>query len=164
MNTNIIIIGIGSILLFVVPFILFAVHQRTKDKRAMAGFMNEALKLNAKLSTTEQWNSAYCIGVDANGRKLYYRRTNDYKPETVLVDLNDISKCRVANTSHFVKTKSEKISIIDTISLVLENKNTSKPAISLEVYNVRNASNANISSEQEIATKWETIVNDLLAK
>lgn len=162
MDFGVLTIGIISVLIFVVPFLIFNLHRRNSTKRLMNAFIDEASKRKIQISESDIWNRTYCIGVDPVSKHLLYNKTNDYTPELVQINLNEVSKCRIVNNTHIAKNDNQKVAVTDAISLAFNYKNQSKPEVLIEIYDSRSSKGGVAAEEAQIAEKWERLVNNIV--
>lgn len=164
MDYGVLTIGIISVLIFVGPFIIFNLSKKNSVKRLKNAFIDEASKRKMQIAESDIWNRKYCIGIDPVTKNVLYHRINDYTPELVQINLNEISKCRIVNTTRIAKTDNQKTAVIDAISLAFNYKNQSKPDAMIEIYNSRNNTGNVIAEEPQIAEKWERLVNNIVVR
>lgn len=158
MDTSSLIIGLGAVLIFVVPFLIFNFNRKNRSKKVKAAFIAEASQMQMHIADSDIWNLHYCIGIDPASMKLLYQKNDSYKPESVLIDLNEIAQCQVKNLTRTVKNNNEKAVITEAISLIFKNKNAAKRESIIEIYNIHN-NDAALTEEPQIAKKWEHLIN-----
>ena len=68
------IIGLVTVLAFVIPIALIIRASKAKQKKFLSNFVKLAQQQNISLSETEVWSSSYAIGIDSSSKALFYLR------------------------------------------------------------------------------------------
>lgn len=159
-DLTILAISIVGIVAFIVPF--FIKHQGNKKTTLkVRQQLNEKL-LENQLSVQEEeiWRDRYFLGLDKSKNKLIY--IQDISKMTLqIIDLEKISTVSIHETSHHVGDKKNGRTIIDSIHLSIQSKDTSK-TLTLEVFNSDYFSD--LFGEPVFAKRWKEIIEKQLKK
>lgn len=147
------IIGLVSVLAFVIPIALIIRASKAKQKKFLSSFVKLAQQQNISLSETEVWDSSYAIGIDSSAKALFYLKKRIDTEEHVAVNLSNMSSCKVLNSSRNVGGST----IVDAIYLVVSFKSPSEAEKRLEFYSSNHS--ASITDEPQLAQKWASMVN-----
>lgn len=154
--------GIALLLIFVLP-IVFLNKKRTKDgKHFSSELFDFAIKNSSKISEHELWNNT-AIGIDKETHQLYFIRDAANNKIKHKIDLLEMQKCRIVNTSRNIKYKGENHKVIDKLELAFVSRDKSKPEIFLEFYNT-DFDSATLSGELQLIEKWFKIVDEQLGQ
>ncbi len=77
------------------------------------------------------------------------------------MNLNEISKCQVINSSRTLNNKEGIVKLVDKLKLTFTPLDKNKPDIILECYNVA-FDNLTLSGELQLVDKWCTLSNSKL--
>jgi len=157
MDLEIIIIGILSVALFIVPIYLIQKKQKGKVAKARQAFVDRGAQRQLNITTCELWNPAYAIGIDEQQRKLLYLSDFEQQTREQLVDLDQVKQCRVLNEYR----DSNGNRMIDHIALVLSMAGPKPGELQLEFYN--NQISMMHSDELKVAEKWNATINAVIA-
>jgi len=155
---------IGLILLFimVLPFILLSKRKSKGGKQFLSILFDLAKKNNSKISEHELWNNV-AVGIDRDTHQLYFIRKTATNNIVYNIDLSEIQKCRLVNTSRKVNYKGGSYNVVDRLELAFTYCDKIKPEIILEFYNSEYDSVA-LNGELQLASKWLKIINTELAQ
>jgi ABC-type glycerol-3-phosphate transport system permease component len=161
MKSGMIIMAGMVVLIFVLPSIWMYVKSLKNEKRFKNKLFNLATRSSCEISQFDFWKST-AIGIDKNRHRIFYVR--DLKSEELKkeVDLSEIQKCRVLNSSRSLHAKNGNYTAIDKLELIFINKDKNKPEIGLEFYSIAHDSLA-IAGEVQLVEKWSGIVEKELA-
>ncbi|MHC2992270.1 hypothetical protein OB13_11965 [Pontibacter sp. HJ8] len=109
------------------------------------------------ISQYDTWDTIYTIGIAPDQHKLLYTRKQEGKDQEIVIDLTELSQCRVNNLS----TETNGNRIIDRIELAFIPRHSKHAEQTLEFYNREES--LNLSQELKLAGKWQTIVAAQLA-
>ena len=153
------IIVFGIVAVIGLPFILYSLYKKQKNKEFLKDFMRIAENEKLTVSHKEIWANCYIIGIDNYAKKILYTNKRNGKQESTVIDLFQVEKCRIANINRTVKNLNGSSSPSDRLELVFTFKN-STPEKVLEFYD----STEFMPSEKEITCidNWSTIVNSNL--
>ena len=154
------IIGIVCIILFIVPIYLLSRSGASKRKQRLSALMAFSEKNGLRLSAKEVWNEC-AIGIDAASKQLVYVKNAEEDHREVVVDLKDIARCSINNTSREVKTSAGTQRIIERIELQFFYKKSEMTPVSVEFYDGKKQ--MQLSGELQLAEKWAALVKQALS-
>lgn len=147
------IIGLVSVLAFVIPIALIVRASKAKHKKFLSIIVKQAQQQNISLSETEVWDSSYAIGIDSSSKVLFYLKRRIDKEELVAINLSTMSSCKVFNSSRNVGGST----IVDAIYITISFKNSKETDKQLEFYSSNHS--ASLNDELQLAEKWVSIIN-----
>ena len=151
-------IGIGSITLCALPFVITSKNKKKKEKQLLNSLKDFSKKHDSEL-TQHETGENYAIGLDTTKNMVYFLQKGEEKENLQFVDLATIKSCEINNISKSL-AKNEKT--LDRLNLKLNAIDKNKPSIVLEFYN------SDISflpiNEFDSIEKWNRIINNLLNK
>jgi hypothetical protein len=160
MDKSATIIGLGIVVLTVLPFIIYNVYKKIRKRK----FMNDFIKMseNAKLSCSQRevWKNCYAIGIDSDSKKLFYFNKKEDKEDGILIDLSGVEKCRLVATDRHVKSQYSINDKTNRIELVLTYSNSGVPEKVLELY--KNAEFMPSTDDIAHVENWLSIINSNL--
>jgi hypothetical protein len=162
MDLSIALIAIVTIAAFVVPILLVSRAKKLRDKRFLQLLIEMARKTNNTISEYENFNNT-AIGIDKNAFRLFFTRKTNAGDGAQLIDLKEVLRCRVVNTSNSVSRKENSYTVIEKIQLAFTYRDKNKPDTTMEFYN-NDHDSLTISGELQIAEKWARIINENIAK
>ncbi len=136
-------------------------NSRKNEKQFLQAFYGLAEKHQCKISQYDRWRNT-AIGIDENTGKVFFIRKLEGKEILLYVNLEEILKCRVINTSRNVSSKEGKIKVIDKLELAFTYRDKNSPEIYLEFYNADYES-LTLRGELQMAEKWCEIANGRIA-
>ena len=138
----------------VVPYLWFTLvgrkDQRRNKKRIENIIKNEKLSLNHK----ELWNDLF-IGIDQNKKVLIFLKSSEVDPLTHLVNLNDITSCKINKTFNNIRKNNIIVPELQKLDLELI-YSSKKPSLVLNFFEVDNYFAENF--EQKRAEKWLDLI------
>ncbi|WP_026475251.1 hypothetical protein [Alkaliflexus imshenetskii] len=162
MDTGMIIMGVILTLLFITPFIFFRDRDKKAREKKLLTSLNElAAQNNATLSVCDVWNDS-AIGIDKETSTLAFVIQSEKRTVNKVVQLVDMQSCRLVSKSHLRAFKHEDIRVTDSVSIVFEHVNRSKPDEVLEFYN-DDFDSLTLGEELKVAEKWTEIIKTQLA-
>src|SRR5690554_6163437 len=150
-----IIIGLGMLLVFVVPLIYVQTKQKLNIKKYNKLCLDEAQKHQLTLSNFDVWNNGYSIGIDDKAKTLFYHLEKSDKNITHVIQLDSISSCKSV-------TDKDKSNITQNLSLLIRFKDANKASIYLEFYSIKHRSS--LFTEIPLLDKWDKLVSRSLKK
>lgn len=145
-------------------FILFVIvksNKRKKTKQYLLPLNELAKDKNCTISRYDIWSGSV-IGIDETQNIVFAIRKTKEKEIHVVVNLDEIFRCRLAEASHTSGAKGGNIKAFDRIDLVFSNKDKSKADVVVEIYNV-NTDRLTLTGELQLAERWCTLVNNKIA-
>lgn len=156
-----IITGAIVILIIVLP-ILYVNRKRIKSEQKFKNrLINLAAESNGTITECARWlNSS--IAVDKNQHLLFFIKDVSLGETRKTIDLKEIQKCRVINTSRSIKGQDgSNVVVIDRLELGLTYKMPNCPEEKLEFYNT-DSGTLTITDELMLVEKWKLIINNEL--
>jgi hypothetical protein len=160
MDTTSIITGIALVAVIALPFFLYHLIKRKKEKKFLNDIISLAESENATISQIEFWRERYAIGIDNTSKKLFYINKQKGKKDRTIVDLSEIEKCRIVTASRSVKTPNGNSTIIDRLELVFTFNSSDVPEKVLEFYDCTEFMTTD--GEVPLIEKWQGLVNSNL--
>ena len=157
MDSGTIITAAVLIALVLVPFIFTGRKYRKQKKEMSDTLVALAGQVQGTLSSHEV-GSNFGIGIDRDGRYLFFARKVQNEVTVRSVALAEVSRCKV-NTSGRTLEEGEKV--IDRVELKLYPVASAQPEVVLEIYNSA-SDTLTIRGELVTAVKWEQIISGLL--
>ncbi len=149
-------IGLGMVALCILPIVYFHLAQKSKKKKFVKSFLSHAQEQQLIVSPYDVWGIYHAIGLDAKAHKLLYYKDGAVQEQKVLVNLQDVAKCRVNN----VKVALNKDQVIDRLDLVFTFHNARTPEKALSFYSKEEGTS--LFGELQLIEKWKTIVSSNL--
>jgi hypothetical protein len=150
MNSTSIIIGIGFLVLFIVPLAYLTTAGSRKKKKLIAGLSALASENSCKISDMDQWKKS-CIGIDMENKKIFYLSKN----EKLVVDLKNVAKCNLNNPNNSKKDKNSKIELEFTL------KSPSDKILKIEFFDTV-IDTYIVDEDMQIPYKWHNTINSLI--
>lgn len=160
MNSEIIIF-LAIVILCAIPIIIVNSKKKKKEKLFIQVLLDLAEKNNCKLTERDLWNNTQ-IGIDKDAGKLFFVKKTDAEEVTKVVDLSEIQKCRVINTSRTVNIKDSVQTVLERLELAFVNQDKNKPEIILGFYNSA-IDSLSLRNEFQLTEKWSGIVNSTIS-
>ena len=161
MDSSIIVIG-GIIVLFgITLYVLISSSKKRKEAQFLQPLSQLAEKDNCKISQYDIWNNSV-IGIDATQDMVFAIRRTKEKETSIVVNLAEIFRCKVAEISRTSGPKEGNIKAFDRIELVFSNKDKSKADVVVEFYN-GNTDRLTLTGELQLAEKWCMLINNKAA-
>lgn len=147
MDTISMIIGIGFLVLFTLPFLLIRISNAKKERLLVAYFRELTEKNNVVISDFDCWNKRYVIGLDTNKKAVSYLRLFEKVEVFEIILLSEVKSVQ-GNRIYSTLTNEE---LIDKLELMIDLNNGR--SVCLEFYN-RETSNG-LSEEIRLLEKWQ---------
>ena len=151
MDTISMIIGMGFLVLFTLPFLLIRISNVKKERLLIARFKQLSEKNNVVISEFDCWNKQYVIGMDTDKNAVCYLHVLEANEVFEKILLSDV-KLVHSNRTYYTILNEE---LIDRLELAIELK--SGGSANLEFYN-RELSNG-LSGEIKLLEKWQNKMN-----
>ena len=156
------IITIAIILFCIVLFVLQSRKKKQKEAQLLQPLFELAEKNNCKISKHERLNNSF-IGIDELANIVFVVSNVNNIESSQQIDLADILKCRVIESSRSVSTKEGSIKVVDKSELSLVNPDKNKPDTKVEFYNA-DYDRLTLTGEVQLSEKWCKILNDKIAE
>lgn len=151
-------LGIGMLLLFVVPIIYIATNQSRKEKKTIKKV--EALSQSAtiRISSSAIFHSLF-IGIDETSKKLVTATVPVKEKHIHVFSLTDIKDCSVQKTEVPIPGRP-KVTTIEKVAIDLTFKDKGKKNYQIYFFNEEIGMDAHTSVHQ--ASTWSTIIKENL--
>ena len=155
---------IGSIAMAAMVAPVMYIHKNRKNKETsfIKQFNELALQNNISITQPEIWNIHYIIGLDAAANKILYLKKNENQENVVVIDLQQVERCRVVNRSHQIKSNGKNVAVIDRLDLAFILRDKSKAEKTVEFYN--GDESLCPRGELPLVEKWCDLINQQLKK
>lgn len=161
MDTGTTLIGIGFILLMVLPFVAYYLVQKVKARRFVRHFFHSSASHNLSLDQNDTWRRNYAIGIDSGANQLFYLNKGKTPEQEAVIDLSKVAKCRVSNGIKSVKTDNGTKDFTDILGLAFTFSDPGKDEVILEFYDGSELM-SHPDGELEIAERWLATVNSCI--
>ncbi|MEP2057936.1 MAG: hypothetical protein ABJJ05_09030 [Maribacter litoralis] len=149
-------IGLASVALCAMPFVLTSRSRKIKEKKMMSSLSDIASKYNCHLTQHEIFGH-YAIGVDTEKKYVFFVSKNGEELKQQYADLSTIKSSEIANIG---KSYARKEKITERLLLKLFPKNTNNEDVVFEFYNA--AVNFQLSGEFQSIEKWNKLIKNML--
>lgn len=156
MDLGIAAIGLASVALCAMPFIVTSRSRKTKEREMMSNLNDIANKHNCQITEHEIFGH-YAIGIDAQKRFVFFISKSGEVLNQQYADLGTIKTCEIANIS---KSFSRKEKITERLQLNLFPKNANEPDLVFKFYDAE--TNFQLSGEFQSIEKWNKTIKNLL--
>ena len=156
MELGIAAIGIASVAICAMPFVVTSRSRKLKEKKMKASLNDVANKHNCTISEHEIFGH-YAIGVDQEKKFVFFISKSGEDLNQQYVDLSTIKTCEIANIG---KSYARKEKITERLLLNLFPKNNNEPDTVFEFYDVE--VNFQLSGEFQSIQKWNSVIKNLL--
>ncbi|MGO4919114.1 hypothetical protein [Maribacter spongiicola] len=156
MELGIAAIGLASVVICAMPFVITNRNRKTKEKQMMTSLRDVASKHNCTISEFEFFGH-YAIGIDAQKKFIFFISKNG---EVLNQQYADLSKIKTAEIGNIDKSYARKEKITDRLILTLFSKHGNEPDTVFEFYNVD--VNYQLSGEFQSIEKWNKVIKNLL--
>jgi hypothetical protein len=142
---------------FFVPIIYFEFYKKRKSKKFTSYFNEVANKNNVSISHYDVWRDKYAIGIDSEVNQILYLNKKDGKDEIFLIDLSNVTKCRISKDNQVIKSQTGDQRVTTQIDLNLELKDTKNPILTLVFFKGNNGDS--VIDEVALSDKWSKLIN-----
>lgn len=149
-------IGLGLVMLTILPFVYFHFSLKKKKQEFTKEFLHLATQHQAVITQYDVWSNYFAIGLDTRTNKLFYYRKREGKEEKALINLADVTKCRVNN----IKKTHDGDQVIDRLELVFTYRNGRSSEQALMFFSKEEFMTHN--GELQLVEKWSQGINPLL--
>jgi len=158
MDTGTTIVGIAIIISCAIPFIIMNRTRSKREKQLLQMLCNLAETYSCNISQHDHWNHS-SIGIDKDSKKIFFIQNSINNRESLHVDLTEMERCRIIETSRTVNGDKENTVVTDKLELVYTSKEKDKAEIVVPFYNVE-YDNFSLILVLRLAEKWSEISND----
>ena len=153
------IVGLISILICIVPFMIMY-YKRIKKENKMLQSLNEiAQQHNCKIGQHE-FCGDYVMGMDENRNFVFFFKQKREVAISQFVDLSEVQICQVVKKTRNVKNDIGSLSIIERVELSFTPINKNKVVTKFELYDEE--IHMQLSGELQFVDKWAKQINDRL--
>lgn len=160
MDSTIIISWTITLLILVGLIVFIELRSKNKGKRTLSVLQTFAKENNSSISIYDTWNKTF-IGLDKDSQKLFFIRSTPDREIRQVINVLEITDCKMLKTARKVSSDKETLNVIDRIEVVLS-LNDRKPDIALEFYNC-DYNWLTLTGELELAIKWVEIIKSMIA-
>jgi hypothetical protein len=153
------IIGLISILICIIPFIIMRYNRIKKEKILLQNLSKIADQHNCKISNYE-FCGDFVIGINYDKNLLFFYKKNKVDSMSQYVNLLDMHICKVVKS--LIHNDKSSFSQIERLELVFYPKNKNNFETRFELFNL--LTNVHLSGELQFADKWSNQINNLLIK
>jgi len=146
------------LIICIAPFILMSRVNKNKGKRFLQLLSGLAGKNNTSIARHDIWHHK-AIGINEAGSMIFFAKKGKESDLLQEVNIADIQRCRVINTSRTVRHNNGNINVIDKLELGFQYFDKNKGESVLEFYDAY-ADHATLSVELHLAEKWCKLVNE----
>jgi len=146
-DTVSLIIGLGFLAIFTLPFLFVRMANNKREKALMQRFLTVAQFRGVLISESELWNRNYVLGMDAQKENLVYLQLFTEGEKVEHVRLTTGLKVRVVRIN---KTTARNEEVIDRLELIIDGGSTQTV---LEFYNSEVSNGLN--DELKLVEKWK---------
>jgi hypothetical protein len=161
MDLHTIIIGGIFLLICLIPVLITNRNNKKKKSQFLQLLFKLAERNNCKISNFEQWNNSI-IGIGEDSNSVFVISKIDEVETSLQINLADIQKCRVMESSRTVGEKGATMKVVDKIELAFINRDKNKSDTLVPFYNA-DYDRLTLSGEIQLAEKWCKITNDTIA-
>ena len=152
------IVTLVILIICIAPFIWMSKVNKNKGKRLLQLLSGLAGKNNTSIAQHDIWHHT-AIGTDEATRMIFFAKKGKDADMLQQIDIGDIQRCRVINTSRTVRHNNGNVNVIDKLELGFQYHDKNKPETVLEFYDAY-ADHATLSVELHLAEKWCKLVNE----
>lgn len=156
MELGIAAIGIASVALCAMPFVITNRSRKKKEKQLFTSLKDVAGEHNCEITEYEIFGH-YAIGVDRTKNFVFFVLKIKEAIEQQYVDLTTIKTCEIANIG---KSYARKEKIIDRLKLNFFPVDNNKPDTVFEFYNAD--INYQLSGEIQSIEKWNSLIKNMM--
>lgn len=136
------------------------VRNNNRDKKNLAPLRSFARENNSEISQSDSWENVL-IGIDGKEiNKLFFIRKKPGNGIRELINLSEVSSCRMYKSERKLRENKEIVNVIDRIELIFTFYNH-KPELSLELYN-NDYDHLTLMGELQLAQKWTDIIKSVI--
>lgn len=152
-------IGIISILICIVPFVVMYYNKTKKENKMLQSLQADAAQKNANISQNGYCNN-FSIGIDESKNYVFFFKQDKEESISQFVDLAEIQTCQVVKNTRSVKNDSGNVETIESVEISFIPTNKNNAVTSFELYNEE--INVQLNGELQFADKWTQKINERL--
>jgi hypothetical protein len=155
-----IIIAVVGLSTFFVPIAYDKHKKKSQSKQHLSKFMQDAVDQNIQITEYDVWHEKNIIGIDKTSGFVAYRNELSANPETVVIDLSEVQRCRRYKTDRSVIMQGKTVLVTDKVGLLFTFKDQKKADLKLIFYSAVNGTA--LSVEIPLSEKWSAMINNNL--
>lgn len=155
------IIGLVSIVICALPFVLIYANRSKRRKTLLESLTNLASDRNRTIGESEFCND-FVLGLDTECQHVFFYRQLKEKPITGVIQLNEFQSCQVDKVTRTIEQGNNASTIIKEVALVFVPKKSTSKVERFELFN--EAINIQLSGELQCAMKWSNEINRCIEK
>lgn len=153
------IVGLISMLLFVVPFVIMYYNSKKKENNMLLRLKENAQQNECKISQHEFCGN-FVLGIDEGRNFVFFFKKKKEEAISQFIDLAEIKSCHVVLKTRNSDNDKGNHSIIERVELSFSPKNISKGEVRFELYDEE--INMRLNGELQFVDKWANQINDRL--
>lgn len=159
MDFTTLLIGLVVIAVCAVPVVLLSNTNKKQGIKLFKRMQKEVSKMHCQLTLHDVCGD-FMLGMDEPIRKVFFLKELKYDMIFQVLDLNDMSQCKVILVDRSIGKKSSETRVTERIELQFTPKDKGKSVVSLLLYEAND--NPVIGDELLIANKWAERIQYLL--
>jgi hypothetical protein len=152
-------IGVFSIIIIALPFIIMMNNRKKKEKKALYQLTELAKQNNCQIGQYELFDR-FSIGIDESKKIVFFNNQTNDKEIQQAIKLFEIKLCKVINSSRTFNGKGGNQKVIDKLELCFTPKIANQPEIKLEFYNAEVS--IQLNGQLQAIEKWSKLINEHL--
>ncbi len=160
MDTGTILFTSIVLLAFIIPITILNRNRIKRKHKLIKLLIDRAAQEGCTISEHHTWHNM-TIAFDRTTRQLFFLRTSGEGEEIVHVNLKEMQKCRVVNSSRNIKGKGSNYVVTDRIELAFTPVVAGNQETMLCLYNSKYDS-MTLQGELQLAEKWSEIANSVI--
>lgn len=149
------------IISILVAMVLLLRRNKEKKRKLKLKSLNDLANAHNCAVTQYEFCGNISIGIDEASDFLFFIKSRYDEVSSFHINLSEIQKCRIINTSRSVNNNNSIYVVIDRLELAFEPTDKSKQQILLEFYNSAH-DNLSLSGELQLIEKWSKIIDNRL--
>lgn len=158
MDLGITVIGIVIVFICALPIILSVVNNRKKRKKIEQSLFKFATQNNCQISNYGT-NNNVTIGVDESNQMLFFIKKLKDKENLQHINLSEVKKCRIVNTTKKVKNVDSNFNVVEKIELGFTFIDHKKEETLLNFYSHSNDGTM-FTGDLRFLEKWCKLINE----
>ncbi|MBN1821268.1 MAG: hypothetical protein JXR31_02515 [Prolixibacteraceae bacterium] len=161
MDISVAITGMVLLSAFIIPVIIININSKKKAKGKINRLKSQFLLLGLEPGEYDLWNT-YMIGADSQKNIVVYISGDNDHQDVKIIELLQVKKCEVRNSSHLAETKTGNQPVSDSVGLMISFRDEKRESTYLEFFNAEKE--AQLDTELILAKKWVEIMNQKTGK
>jgi ABC-type glycerol-3-phosphate transport system permease component len=153
------IVGLISILICIVPFVIMY-YKRIKKENKMLQSLNEIAQQHHCKINQHEFCGDFVLGIDENRKFVFFFKHKKEEEISQFVDLSEIQICQVVKIPRHANNNIGNLNFIERVELSFTPTNKNKKEARFELYD--EDINMQLSGELQFVEKWAKQINDCL--